>query len=291
MADTLSAEMASATRSSNNPLTIAWTAFKKVRPMAAGALIASGTFRTWIHNTGDKGYEELARGFGLLNLITGILIVVIGFMQLRGMSTKLPWLRLDLAHVTLAFVIANFFGLAFFCFLPIDVDGGAQFSAFLTLFQLGNKLGMLGNDGTPSPLRASTQSDRWKWGGVMALLLAAVVFVPMLNFIKIGKTNFFSGYEAGGLRLGVAFLFIVLIVSGSYGMRLAKGSPDPGPRLTWPHLSMVFGGAIAILALAWIVSAARASGITSTFANWLMVLVGVAMIGAGIAEYKAREIA
>lgn len=267
------------------PLTRSVRIASGVQLVGAGLLLVLLALE-WVRG-GRTGLEgNGGGGFGVLALITALVVLYAAVQGLRGRRTATRIAGPNQAAIALA---ASLF-FSNLVFLWVFNTGGAPKWVYVGANAI-TYAGILGLFSTrpdiPAPL--ADRSIR-ALGMATAAVGVAIAAAPLLDYTKLSSVTF-TGYEPGAPRIGI-LLLLVGGVTVFYGLhRAVRGQrmTDAGPFVLWPHATMALGVMATAPAAAWMISGLWGSDFDPGIGVYLSVLAGLALLALGGYEAGRRS--
>ncbi len=253
----------------------------------AGATLLLGLLtQEWVRGgrTGLSGNG--GGGFGVLALVTSLVVLYAAVQGLRGRRTETAIVGPNQLGTALA--VSLFF--SNLVFLWVFNTGGAPKWVYVgaNAVAYAGIIGMFSvRAEKPAPLADAT---------VRALGLATVVLglaaaaAPLLEYTKLSSVTF-TGYEPGAPRIGLLFL----LVGGFtvfYGVhRIVRGAAmaDLGPYVLLPHATIGLGVLATAPALAWMISGLWGNDFDPGVGVYVNVVAGFGLLALGLLEAAKRS--
>ena len=270
---------------------------RTVPPVTKSVLIASGVqiagavllivllFLEWVRG-GRIGLQgNGGGGFGILTLVTSLVVMYAAVQGLRGQRSETKLLGPNQLAIALALSLF----LSNLVFLWVFTTGGAPkwvyvasnaivYASILNLFSVSAE--------RPAQLE---ENQVRLLGGVTVACGLAVAAAPLLTYTRLSSVSF-TGYEPGAPRIGLLFL-IIGGLTVFYGLhRLLKGTSfcDLGPFVLLPHATMGLGILATAPALAWMISGLWGSDFDPGAGVYVSVLAGLSLFATGLVEARRR---
>lgn len=270
---------------------------RTVPPVTKSVMIASGVqiagavllivllFLEWVRG-GRIGLQgNGGGGFGVLALVTSLVVLYAAVQGLRGQRSETKLLGPNQLAIALALSLF----LSNLVFLWVFSTGGAPkwvyvasnaivYASILNLFSV-------------SPDRPEQLEDGHvrMIGGLTVLCGLVVAAAPLLTYTRLSSVSF-TGYEPGAPRIGLLFLIIggLTVFYGMHRMLKGRSFGDLGPFVLLPHATMGLGVLATAPALAWMISGLWGSDFDPGVGVYVSVLAGLSLFATGLVEARRR---
>lgn len=253
---------------------------------AAAVLLLFLLTQEWVKG-GYTGLEgNGGGGFGVLTLITALVILYAAARALRGQRTETRLFGPN----QLAFALTLTLFVANLVFLWVFRTGGAPKWVYVA----GNVALYAGIVGlfTSDPTTAEPVDDTSVrgYGIAMSVMGVLIALAPMLGYTDLGSVTL-TGYEPGSPRIGLALLVFgaIIVFIGLHRAIQGAACNDPGRYVLWPHITMQLGIVVTGVPAAWMISGLWGDDFDAGIGVYVSVLLGVGLILIGAHEAKRRD--
>lgn len=240
----------------------------------------------WVQggNTGLEGGG--GGGFGILTLITAVVVLYASVQALRGRRAETRIFGPN--QLAIALTVTLFF--ANMVFLWVFRTGGAPKWVYVA----GNVALYAGIVGlfAVNPTKAEPVDDRSAraYGIAMTVVGVLIAAAPTLGYTDLGSRTL-TGFEPGAPRIGIALLLFgaIVVFIGLHRVGGGVGFADLGPYVLLPHVTMQLGIVATGIPAAWMISGLWGNDFDPGIGVYASVLLGVALILVGAHEAKRRN--
>ena len=256
-----------------------------VRIVAALLLLFLLT-QEWVQG-GNVGLEGGGGGgFGILTLITALVVLFAAVQALRGQRSETKLLGPN--QLAIALTVTMFF--ANLVFLWVFRTGGAPKWVYVA----GNVALYAGIVGlfAPGPKKVEQLDDGQTkmYGIAMTATGVLIAAAPLLAYTDLGSRTL-SGYEPGAPRIGIALLIYgaIVVFVGMHRALRGASQVEVGPYVLWPHVTMQLGVIATGIPAAWLISGLWGNDFDPGVGVYLSVGLGLVLFAIGAHEAKRRD--